>query len=142
MNELEQILFKLCSSVPEAIGAVLCDSEGEAVAIAWGTRKIAPEAEAQIPLHVPRALSLDQPPAQFLIKLLGAELCASLRQWVEAVGAAGPAHVLAARYRHLELLVSPLPEDFYVLLLAEPPIRGRAERSLRLAKEALSAAIQ
>lgn len=77
-GELEALLEALCDRLPSAIGAVLCDFEGESVVAALGAAPVPPDAEARAREHVPRALALTMPVKEFLIRLAGAEPCALL----------------------------------------------------------------
>jgi len=139
--ELERILEALCAKVPEAIGAVLCDFEGETVVTALGRAEPPVEAAARAAEHVPKNLALTMPVAQFLVRLAGAEPCAPLRLFSETclrhrVGELG---ALEAQYATVELLVERLPEDFYVVVvLRRPALPGRARYHLRRAAVALA----
>lgn len=139
--EFDEILEVLCRAVPEAIGAALCDFEGETVVSALGRAGVPPEAIVRAKEHVPRNLELSMPVAQFLVRLAGAEPCALLEQFATAgrAGGAGAIAGLEARYGAVETLVERLPEDFYVVVvLRRPAVLGRARHHLRRAAAALA----
>ena len=138
--ELEQILEALCADVPEAIGAVLCDYEGETVVVALGAAEPPAEALVLARDHIPRNLALQMPLKAFLMRLAGAEPCALMRLFAaqcEGAGA-GPLVAFSIRYREVDLLVERLPEDFYlVLAVRRPAVVGLARRAARRAVEVL-----
>lgn len=138
---LEDPLEALCAAVPEAIGAVLCDYEGETVVNALGSAAPPAEAEARASDHVPKNLPLTMPVAEFLVRLAGAEPCALLRQFVvgNRAGAGGQLRSFSTVYEQVEMLVHCLPEDFYVVLVVRrPAIEGRARFHLAQAAEILA----
>jgi hypothetical protein len=138
--ELEAILHALCAAVPAAIGAVLCDFEGETVVAALGTAAPPAAALARAQDHVPRAIALHMPLPAFLMRLAGAEPCALLRLFSEAAahGHAGGLAGFTVRYAEVELLVERLPEDFYlVLAVRRPAVSALAQRAAREAVERL-----
>ena len=133
---LEGVLQALCLEVPDAIGAVLCDFEGETVVMALGAGDPPPEALARAQEHVPRALGLEMPLKAFLMRLAGAEPCALLRlfQGRCEIGHAGALQGLTMRYAEVDLLVERLPEDFYVVLaVRRPEVTAQALRAVRRA---------
>lgn len=139
--ELEEILEALVGAVPDAIGAALCDFEGETVVTALGAAAPPPEAAAQATDHVPRTLELAMPVAEFLVRLAGAEPCSTMRLLDETSTRHGAGSITAfeVRYAAVELLVRRLPEDFYVVLvLRRPALTARAEHHLRKAATALA----
>lgn len=122
-------LVDLCQAVPSAIGAVLCDFEGETVVSALGPAAPPKEAELRAKEHVPRALALTMPVGEFLVRLVGAEPCALLRLFGDGgrVRGAGELAALEVQYEEVELLIRRLPNDFYlVLVLRRPAVRGTA----------------
>lgn len=134
--ELDEIVRDLCVRVPRAIGAILCDFEGESVVCALGDAHAPPEAEDRAREHVPRAMSLPMPAREFLMRLAGAEPCALVHLFEESArkcGAGGLAS-LEFRYREIEMLIHRLPNDFYlVMLLRRPAITAAARRHLATA---------
>jgi hypothetical protein len=131
MVELEAIVSDLCARLPCAIGAVLCDFEGEAVCCALGSADAPAEAEKRAREHVPRTLELTMPVAEFLIRLAGAEPCGLLRMFEASSEKHGTGHLcsLEMRYGEVEMLVKKLPNDFYlVLVLRRPAISAEARR--------------
>ena len=139
--DLSQPLVALCGAVPKAIGAVLCDFEGETVVSALGRAPPPPEAAARAKDHVPKALALTMPVGEFLVRLGGAEPCALLPLFGDRGRArgAGELRTLVLRYAAIELLIQRLPNDFYlVLVLARPAVRALAERHLLAAAAQLA----
>lgn len=138
---LEEILERLMQEVPQAIGAVVCDFEGEAVIALLGAAEPPLEATAKALEHVPRQMSLDMPIGQFLLRLAGAEPCALLRM-IDQHGrlrGAGTVRSLDVCYEKVEILVDPLPSDYYVVLvLRRPALASHARFHLRDATRRLS----
>ncbi len=138
---LESELERLIAAVPEAIGAIVCDFEGETVVVALGSASLPREAEARALEHVPRRISLEMPVAEFLMRLGGAEPCAILRIAEDAGRRRGGGGIrsLHARYRAVEVLVDPLPEGYYlVLVLRRPALASHARFRLQDASQRLS----
>jgi hypothetical protein len=139
--ELDGILENLCAAVPEAIGAVLCDYEGETVVSVIGSAGVPPEAKTEALQHVPKTIGVPAAVEEFLVRLAGAEPCALLRGFGTAAAGrgAGILSALECRYEHVELLIQCLPNDYYiVLILRRPAITASARRYLTSAQIALS----
>ncbi|MCK6550673.1 hypothetical protein L6R52_32850 [Myxococcota bacterium] len=141
LGSLESLLGSLCDQLPAAIGAVLCDFEGESVVAALGAAPVPPEAEARAREHVPRAMALTMPVGEFLMRLAGAEPCALLRLF----GAPGEQHGSGAiewielRYEAIDMLVRRLPSDFYlVVVLRRPAVIAEAKRAMAAVSPALA----
>lgn len=144
MTALDAPLVQLCRTVPGAIGAVLCDYEGETVASALGAAPAPALAERRAREHVPRALALSMPVAEFLVRLAGAEPCALLNLLEGPVRKYGGGLLRAVRLRYAEvdLLVQRLPEEFYVVLVVRRPAEtASAQRKLDLAARSLAEAL-
>jgi hypothetical protein len=138
---MEAIVRELCARVPRAIGAVLCDFEGESVVCALGSERAPPEAEARAKDHVPKTMSLTMPVAEFLVRLAAAEPCALLRMFQQSSskGGVGQLAMLEMRYEEVEMLVQCLPNDFYVVLvLRRPAITAEARNALSRASKDLA----
>lgn len=138
--ELQTILDDLAGAVPKAIGAVLCDFEGETVVASLGAARAPEQAEALAREHVPRSMALAMPVQEFLVRLAGAEPCALLRMF-SLLGdkhGTGALSTFELRYDEVDVLVDRLPNDFYlVLLLRRPAVIGHARHHLRRAGRAL-----
>jgi hypothetical protein len=122
-DDLKNTLDELCQRTG-AIGAVLCDDEGETVTAALGPQPISEGAEARARDHIPRSMQVEMPVGEFLVRLVGAECCGLVRM-VDRVlrdQLDGPLSGLHLRYRDLDLLLQPLPEDFYLLVLLRRPL--------------------
>lgn len=136
----EEILGQLTRTVPEALGAIVCDFEGETVVSVVGGAPLPRDAEARAMEHVPKRIPLEMPIGEFLIRLAGAEPCSILRhidQQGRSLGAGG-IRSLHARYESVEVLVDPLPSDYYlVLVLKRPALAAHARFELRKASLAL-----
>jgi hypothetical protein len=140
--ELSHIVQALCARTPAAIGAVLCDFEGETVVSALGSERAPPEAEARARDHVPSALSLTMPVSEFLVRLAAAEPCALLRLFgdISRGKGAGELAILELRYAEVEMLIQRLPNDFYlVLLLRRPAVTALARQRVTEAGALLAA---
>ena len=123
MRELEAIVRDLCARVPRAIGAIVCDWEGEAIACALGRIGVGKEAEERAKEHVPRAISLTMPVPEFLVRLAAAEPAGLLRmfgQTGERFGTGGLTSMEVA-YRDIAILIDRLPNDFYLMMLLRRP---------------------
>ena len=138
---LEETLERLMQEVPEAIGVVVCDFEGETVMASLGAAEPPREAKEKALEHVPKQLALDMPLGQFLMRLAGAEPCALLRM-IDQHGrrrGAGAVRSLDVCYEKVEILVDPLPSDYYlVLVLRRPALASHARFHLRDATQRIS----
>ncbi len=113
----------VCDRIPRAIGAVLCDQHGETIVSVLGAADVPPEARDRAKEHVPTRIGLNMPVNEFLVRLAGAEPCALLRQLQVANDgyAAGVLDGYVARYAEVDLIVEPLPEDLYLLVVLRRP---------------------
>jgi hypothetical protein len=125
---VEALLLRLVGELPEAIGAVVCDEEGETVMAMLGRADIPPEAEDRALEHVPRTLALEMPVGQFLLRLCGAEASTLIRtlDTHSRSRGAGAFASLHARYERVEVIVEPLRDDYYLVLVLDRPTLGRA----------------
>ncbi len=143
--ELQEIVDRLVAALPEAIGAVLCDFEGETVVTALGAARAPHDAESYAREHLPRSMAVAMPVQEFLVRLAGAEPCALLRMFQaqnEAHGS-GALAMLELRYKDVDMIVDRLPNDFYfVALLRRPTILGAARRHVRAAADALRSHVE
>ncbi len=109
------------AAVPGALGAVLCDFEGEAVVTRWGVGPLPPDVEAEAQKHVPNAVRSQVSVGQYLLRLAAAEPCALLmtfsRKTLSRHG--GPLDTLEIAYRNVGLVVLSLPEDFYLVIVLD-----------------------
>lgn len=143
--ELQEILDRLVASLPDAIGAVLCDFEGETVVAALGPARAPHEAETYAREHLPRSMAVSMPVQEFLVRLAGAEPCALLRLFQEQshLHGSGTLTMLELRYVDVDMIVDRLPNDFYlVALLRRPTIVGQAKRHVRVAADALRSHVE
>lgn len=130
---LEAEVQSLCVQIPEAIGAILCDFEGERVVSALGSAPLPPVAAAQALDHVPRNLSLSVPPAEFLLRLCGAELCGLMErcQQIASSQQLGEPQSLELSYRGVKLCAAALPEGYFLLVVMRPEaLSAQARRIL------------
>lgn len=140
-DPLKAPLQQLCARVPEAVGAVLCDFEGETVVTRLGAAAPPSAAALRAQDHVPKTLAMQMPVAEFLMRLAAAEPCAPLRHFAACTraGGFGAVHGLEARYAEVEILTECLPEDFYlVLVLRRPSLSFRARHHLQQAARRLA----
>jgi hypothetical protein len=139
-DDLAGIVRDLCANVPRAIGAVLCDFEGEAVVCALGPQGAPAEAERRAKEHVPHRMELNMPIGEFLIRLAGAEPCGLLRMFEDAGRRRGIGilEAIEIRYQEVEMIIRKLPNDFYLmLLLRTPAVTAEARRSVSEATDRL-----
>lgn len=142
--EMNAIIERLCRQVPRAIGAILCDYEGEAIACALGAAPAPDEAQLRAKEHVPKAIELTMPVNEFLIRLAGAEPCGLIRSFGQTAqkSGAGDLASLEIRYREVEMLVESLPNECYlVLVLRRPVITAEARRIMSEASRLLSSQV-
>ncbi|MEL7370821.1 MAG: hypothetical protein AAFN74_18010 [Myxococcota bacterium] len=140
MIEFQDIVQVICDRVPEVIGAVLCDQQGETIVSAMGRSEVPPEANERAKEHVPHTMDLDMPVNEFLVRLAGAEPCGLVRQIQAAQNerAAGTLDAYVARYAEVDLIVEQLPEDLYLFVaLRRPASIGAARRFTRIAAREL-----
>ena len=139
--EVERIVQDLCARVPRAIGAIVCDWEGEAIACALGSVGVPKEAEARAREHVPRAISLTMPVPEFLVRLAGAEPAGLLRVFEksgERFGTGGLTSIEVS-YRQIVILIDRLPNEFYLmLLLRRPAVTATAKHLMDAASRLLA----
>ena len=118
----------MCDRIPHAIGAVLCDQQGESIVSALGRAQVPPLARERAQDHVPSRLDLNIPVGEFLVRLAGAEPCALLRQ-IQATQNERNAGTLAAyvaRYDEVDVVVEQLPDDLYLFVVVRrPSVVGR-----------------
>jgi hypothetical protein len=141
---LEETLRRLLQRVPEAIGAIVCDFEGETVMALLSDTPIPSEAEARAWEHVPKQIALEIPIGQFLMRLAGAEPCSVVRSLDEHGRRRGAGGFLSmhACYERVEILVDPLPSDYYVVLvLRRPALASHARFHLKHASRRLAEAL-
>src|SRR5262245_10045523 len=121
--ELEAIVRELCARVPRAIGAIVCDWEGEAIACALGATEAPQGAEERAREHVPRAITLTMPGSEFLVRLAGAEPAGLLRVFGQSGERCGTGELtsLEVSYQEVSVLIDRLPNDFYLMLLLRRP---------------------
>lgn len=136
---MQAVLEAFCARTPEAVGAVVCDDEGETVVSALGSAEPPADADARAREHVPRSMTLHMPVGEFLVRLAGAEVCAVLRALdrTSRRRTAGPVRMTHVAYREVELLSRTLPEDYYLVVVLRRPrvlgvIRRRVEATARV----------
>ncbi len=130
----------VCDKVPEVIGAVLCDQQGESIVSALGTADAPPEAHDKAKEHVPTQMGLSMPVGEFLVRLAGAEPCGLIRQLQMAQNerGAGTLDAYVARYAEIDIIVEQLPEDLYLFVaLRRPASIGRTRFFTRQAAKEL-----
>ena len=138
MDNLTEILTHICETIPETIGVIMCDQEGEKVVGVAGKATLptgaADRARSQLPANMQSEISS----REFVLRIVGAEPCALLRLLDERGQASGAGRVdsFDLRYRELDLLVQRLPEEYYVVLALRRP------NVIALAREALSSAAE
>ena len=132
----------MCDKVPEVIGAVLCDQQGESIVSAMGQSDVPDAARALAKEHVPTRMGLNMPVSEFLVRLAGAEPCALIRQLQMAQNEsdAGTLDAYVARYAAVDVVVEQLPEDLYLFVaLRRPASIGRTRYFTRQAAQELQA---
>lgn len=145
MSRLDQAVSQ-AAEVPGVLGAVLCDHEGETVVARLGATPIPAEVASEARRHVPRTLRDTVATGEYLLRLAGAEPCALLAlfaQKCQAVGA-GRLEALELGFQAVGLLVTRLPEDFYLVMVLDrrgPNGFGPARRAARRLAPVLAAEI-
>lgn len=121
--ELQAIVQNLCARVPKAIGAVVCDWEGEAVCCALGNAEAPKDAFLRAQEHVPRAITLAMPVSEFLVRLAAAEPAGLLRVFGQSGERFGTGGITSMEmsYAEIAVLIDRLPNDFYLMLLLRKP---------------------
>ncbi len=138
--ELEAILTALCAELPDALGIVLADADGESIVTVRGPAPLPSGTEAEVRRHLPRALESTIALDVFALRLAGAEPSPVLRALAERARSAGAGPLVAyeVRYRAVEVLVSAVDEELYVaLFLRRPAQLDRARARLRHARASL-----
>lgn len=139
--DLDAAIKDLVTGVPGALGAIVCDFEGESVVLARGSAPLPPDAELHARSYIPSTMTVDVDAGEFLLKLLGAEPCALLRLFEEHSRSFGIGGVdgFEMRFREVDVIVRRLPEDYYVVFaLRRPAVEARARAKLEVAKRALA----
>lgn len=142
--DLDAVVRQLCDRLPEAIGAVLCDFDGEAVVSAVGHAPAPQGAEVLARARIPRALASEVSLTDFLMRVSGAEPSAFLRAFDEQTRTRGlgPLEAVDLRFDEVDVLVRRLPEDYYVMLALRRPSRPSAARQeIEEARRSLAALI-
>ncbi|MFO0724678.1 MAG: hypothetical protein U1E65_12925 [Myxococcota bacterium] len=137
--ELEETLLTLVRAVPEALGAILCDFEGEAVVLAAGAAPLL-DAQHEVALaHVPRALGPEVAMADLWLRLAGAVPGGVLHQVGEVHRPHGRVALVELGFEEAHVLIHGLPDDYYVLLaLRRPALVARARQALSRAAQHLA----
>lgn len=133
---LEDLVAR-AAAVPGALGAVLCDFEGEAVLTQLGSTPVPAAMLEGAKSQIPARLSHIGSPADFLLRLAGAEPCALLAlfgQRSEALGG-GTLEALELGFARVQLLVTRLPEDYYLVMVLDRTVSGGFARARRVAAE-------
>lgn len=114
----------VCDRVPQVIGAVLCDQQGESIVSALGSADVPPMARQRAKDHVPTNMGLNMPVSEFLVRLAGAEPCALMRQlqMAQIERGAGALDGYVARYADVDVVVEQLPEDLYLFVALRRPV--------------------
>lgn len=139
--DLVDVLDALCGDVPEAIGAIVCDFEGELVVHAAGPAPVPEHAVQEAADHIPEALSDREATREFVLRLAAAEVCTAVRQSDETLRGcrASGLQGLEMRFAEVDLLVHTLPDDYYVVLAAaRPALLARARMRLAQAARGLA----
>lgn len=142
MNEL---LDALIAQLPDAIGGVLCDGDGEAIATARGKGALPPGGEEEARRHLPRAMASTVSVDVLALRLAAAEPVAALRALEISAKARGAGAVGGYEVRHPEMhvLVSALVDDVYLVLFVRHTARvAYARACLDRAKSPLIALLQ
>ena len=124
IDELQDIVQVVCDHVPQVIGAVLCDSQGESIVSALGLAEVPPMARQRAKEHVPTNMGLNMPVNEFLVRLAGAEPCALMRQlqMAQIERGAGTLDAYVARYEDVDVVVEQLPDDLYLFVALRRPV--------------------
>ncbi len=140
IKRLDGVLQNLAESTPAAFGAVLCDEEGETVALYEGCQPPPLGLVARVETQFPRALARPVSAAACLIRWMGSEWRAVSHgfQGLATGTGAGPTLGLELNFSEFQVLVRPLPEDYALCLFLRPPsVMALARRSLERAGQTI-----
>ena len=144
---MEPILQELCDRFPQALGAAVCDSEGESLGSALGSAEFPQQSleliESALPLHYDRASWTEQETKMFALRQWAAEPSRSaglLRRAYEFAGESHGLDIFSIRSEALDLAVGVMEEHMYlVLVLVRPNLPGLVSRVLNESKWRLEA---
>jgi hypothetical protein len=142
--QIEEVVQLLCAEIPEAIGAIVCDYEGESVVYALGPAEPPDGAEESARSRIPRTLGSKISITEFLLRIAGAEPCSLLTLFGERSLSRGAGEIVSLdlRFEQVDLLIRRLPDGYYVMVaLRRPALRGQAKSSLEAAQRRLTALI-
>jgi len=143
---MQKALEQLCELVPEALGAAVCDADGESLALAIGAADFPECGWELIRTAMPRQFaeehrSLDES-KQFVLRQWAAEPSRSsgiLNRAHLTAGASEPSQ-FSLRFDEFELLVHVMVEQMYVVLVVRRPcVTPIAARYLAMAGARLGA---
>lgn len=119
-----------------ALGAVLCDFEGEAVLTCVGGTPLSDAVATEAMRHVPEALPAHHSPEEFLLRLCGAEPCALLALFARTATATGAGTVAGyeLRFETVGVVVVCLPEDYYLTVVLDLAVPGTLVEARRVAQ--------
>jgi hypothetical protein len=142
MDSLTSILKDICTAIPETIGVIMCDQEGEKVVGVGGTATLPQGATDRARSQLPASMQSEISSRDFVLRIVGAEPCALLRLLDERGQTSGAGRVdgFDLRYSELDLLVQRLPDDYYVVLaLRRPSVIAVARDALNRAAQTIGA---
>ena len=144
---MEPILQELCDRFPQALGAAVCDSDGESLASVLGSARFPQDSllliESALPLHYDRASWTEENTKMFALRQWAAEPSRStgvLHRAYEFAGESQGLDVFSIRSETLDLVVGVMEEHMYlVLVLLRPNLSGLVCRALDESKRRLEA---
>lgn len=135
MSSLEAAVAE-AAAVRGALGAVLCDFEGEAVVTQVGTTPLSADVAEEALKHVPRGVASHHAPEEFLLRLGGAEPCALLALFGRSTRSAGGGELegFELRFKRVGVIVERLPEDYYLTIVVVLSTAGGLAEARRVAQ--------
>jgi hypothetical protein len=120
---IDAVIQELCSGLPRAIGAIVCDPDGERIAHAEGRAPAPLSATDRAKAQLPQSMRDRSESLELLLQLAAAEPQAYLRALHDRgrSSGAGDLKTVELQFADVCVLVSPLPEQHYLLLALRRP---------------------
>jgi hypothetical protein len=142
---MEKLLEDLCQCCPAALGAAVCDSEGESLALALGSADFPSSSLQLIDARLPRQFDRQSWPENdtklFTLRQWAAEPSRSTGRLRQAWKSGAEHACLTAfclRFRHIDLAMATLEDHMYlVLVLRRPNLLSLSRREVMRTAHAL-----
>lgn len=109
-------LLDTASQCPGTFGVLLCDYEGETVMSRFGDTEVSSVVLDAAASQLPGSLRTKVEAKEYLLRVVGAELCPLLAQFDRVTQNAdeGPLIGFELVFEHIDLVVRRLPDDYYL----------------------------